>query len=64
MMLKTINKQMDKAMPLITPISVVIGVLLAEHLTDYTFLVPWILAFITFALVIPYDFITSPRGSP
>ncbi|MFD4815957.1 bile acid:sodium symporter family protein [Peribacillus butanolivorans] len=49
MMLKTINKQMDKAMPLITPISVVIGVLLAEHLTDYTFLVPWIFAFITFA---------------
>lgn len=48
-MLKTINEQMDKIMPLITPISVVIGVLLAEHLMDYTFLVPWIFAFITFS---------------
>lgn len=49
MMLKLINEQMDKIMPLITPISVVIGILLAEHLMDYTFLVPWIFAFITFS---------------
>ena len=39
---------MTRIMPLITPISVVIGVLLANHLEDYTFLVPWIFAFITF----------------
>lgn len=49
MMLKTINEQLDKVMPLITPISVIIGVLLSEHLMDYTFLVPWIFAFITFS---------------
>ncbi|MEY8753822.1 bile acid:sodium symporter family protein [Peribacillus frigoritolerans] len=49
MMLKTINEQLDKVMPLITPISVVIGVLWSEHLTAYTFLVPWIFAFITFS---------------
>jgi predicted Na+-dependent transporter len=49
MMLKTINEQLDKVMPLITPISVVIGVLLSEHITAYTFLVPWIFAFITFS---------------
>ncbi|MCF7621054.1 MULTISPECIES: bile acid:sodium symporter family protein [Bacillaceae] len=48
-MLKTINEQLDKVMPLITPISVIIGVLLSEHLMDYTFLVPWIFAFITFS---------------
>lgn len=49
MMLKTINEQLDKVMPLITPISVIIGVLLSVHLMDYTFLVPWIFAFITFS---------------
>ncbi|MDQ7864720.1 hypothetical protein RCO48_37315 [Peribacillus frigoritolerans] len=49
MTLKTINEQLDKVMPLITPISVVIGVLWCKHLMDYTFLVPWIFAFITFS---------------
>lgn len=38
MMLRTINEQLDKVMPFITPISVIIGVLLSEHLMDYTFL--------------------------
>ncbi|MFJ7638839.1 bile acid:sodium symporter family protein [Peribacillus sp. NPDC097225] len=48
MSLQSINTYLNRAMPFITPISVVIGVLLAERLTDYTFLVPWIFAFITF----------------
>lgn len=36
-------------MPLITPTSVVLGVLLSGYLTDFSFLIPWIFAFITFA---------------
>ncbi|SEN26027.1 Predicted Na+-dependent transporter [Mesobacillus persicus] len=36
-------------MPLITPTSVVLGVLFADSLIDFTFLIPWVFAFITFA---------------
>lgn len=43
------NKRLEKLMPIITPTSVVIGVLLADYLADFTNLIPWIFAFITFA---------------
>jgi bile acid:Na+ symporter, BASS family len=36
-------------MPLITPVSVIIGVLFANFFIDFTHLIPWIFAFITFA---------------
>lgn len=48
-MLEVINKKLEKLMPLITPTSVVIGVLFASFFVDYIYLIPWIFAFITFA---------------
>src|SRR4051794_2848023 len=36
-------------MPLITPVSVVIGVLLSAYIKDFSYLIPWIFAFMTFA---------------
>ncbi|MEH7493797.1 bile acid:sodium symporter family protein [Neobacillus niacini] len=48
-MLEKINKQLEKIMPLITPTSVVLGVLLSVYITDFSYLIPWIFAFMTFA---------------
>jgi len=48
-MLQKINKQLEKIMPLITPVSVILGVLLSGYLKDFSFLIPWIFAFMTFA---------------
>ncbi|MCM3569734.1 bile acid:sodium symporter family protein [Neobacillus mesonae] len=48
-MLKKLNKQLEKIMPLITPVSVIAGVLLSTYIKDYSFLIPWIFAFMTFA---------------
>ncbi|MBP2239650.1 putative Na+-dependent transporter [Cytobacillus eiseniae] len=48
-MLQKLNKQLERLMPFITPTSVVIGVLLAGILKDYSFLIPWIFAFMTFS---------------
>ena len=48
-MLQKVNKQLEKIMPLITPVSVVMGVLLSAYLKDFSFLIPWIFAFMTFA---------------
>lgn len=48
MILQKINTLLNRIMPLITPTSVVIGILLADYLNSYTFLVPWIFAFMTF----------------
>lgn len=47
-MLQKINQYLEKALPFMTPTSVVIGILLSTYLIPYTFLVPWIFAFITF----------------
>ncbi|GIO08466.1 hypothetical protein J31TS6_44940 [Brevibacillus reuszeri] len=46
--LAKINKMLEKIMPLLTPSSVVIGVLAGSHLQPYTFLSPWVFAFMTF----------------
>ena len=43
-----INRQLNRSMPFITPCSVGMGVLLANHLTSFSYLVPWIFAFMTF----------------
>lgn len=48
-MLIKLNKQLEKVMPLITPTSVVLGVLLSAYIKDFSFLIPWIFAFMTFA---------------
>jgi predicted Na+-dependent transporter len=48
-MLIKLNKQLEKIMPLITPTSVVLGVLLSAYIKDFSYLIPWIFAFMTFA---------------
>ncbi|GGE34554.1 hypothetical protein GCM10011391_11540 [Pullulanibacillus camelliae] len=47
-MLQSINKQLEKWMPLITPTGVVVGVIGASYLKEFSFLIPWIFAFMTF----------------
>lgn len=49
MLLARINRTMEKFMPLITPTSVLIGILLSSTLSPYTGWVPWIFAFMTFS---------------
>jgi predicted Na+-dependent transporter len=48
-MLQKLNKQLEKVMPLITPSSVLLGVLLSVYIQDFSYLIPWIFAFMTFA---------------
>jgi predicted Na+-dependent transporter len=48
-MLQKLNKQLEKVMPLITPASVLLGVLLSVYIQDFSYLIPWIFAFMTFA---------------
>lgn len=48
-MLARINSTMEKWMPLITPTSVFIGILLSAQLSSFTAWVPWIFAFMTFS---------------
>ncbi|WP_342429751.1 bile acid:sodium symporter family protein [Neobacillus sp. FSL H8-0543] len=48
-MQQKINHLLEKLMPLITPISVVIGVVFSAFLKDFSYLIPWIFAFMTFA---------------
>lgn len=48
-MLQLVNRQLERFMPFITPISVILGVSFADHLLIFSFLIPWIFAFITFS---------------
>jgi bile acid:Na+ symporter, BASS family len=48
-MFQQANKVLEKMMPFITPSSVIIGVLLADSLKSWAYLVPWIFAFMTFS---------------
>ncbi|UQZ32687.1 hypothetical protein C2I18_03400 [Paenibacillus sp. PK3_47] len=48
-MLLALNRKLNRMMPLITPLSVLTGVLCGSALTPYTFLSPWLFAFMTFA---------------
>jgi len=48
-MLQQFNAQLEKRMPIITPVSVILGVLFAHSLHSFAFLVPWLFAFMTFA---------------
>lgn len=55
-MLQTLNRQLNKLMPLITPTSILIGVLCGSKLAPYTYLSPWLFAFMTFAGSISLSF--------
>lgn len=48
-MLATLNRTLEKWMPIITPTSVMVGVILSIWLAPLTYLVPWIFAFMTFS---------------
>lgn len=48
-MLAKINAALDKLMPVITPLSVLLGVLFADLFQSYSFVVPWVFAFMTFS---------------
>lgn len=48
-MLEQINQRLQKMMPIITPISVVLGVIFSTYLQPLAFLVPWLFAFMTFS---------------
>lgn len=48
-MLQKTNHFLEKMMPILTPTSVLLGVLLADGIKFYAFLVPWIFAFMTFS---------------
>ncbi|MGP7816957.1 bile acid:sodium symporter family protein [Niallia sp. 01092] len=47
-MLQSLNAFLGKWMPLLTPTSVIIGVILSSFLHHFSFLVPWIFAAMTF----------------
>ncbi|KKI94008.1 hypothetical protein WQ54_00205 [Bacillus sp. SA1-12] len=48
-MLQTFNRQLERFMPFLTPVSVILGVIFANHLSSLSFLIPWIFAIITFS---------------
>jgi bile acid:Na+ symporter, BASS family len=48
-MLQSINRQLERFMPIITPVSVLIGVFFTDHLIMFSFIIPWVFAFITFS---------------
>jgi bile acid:Na+ symporter, BASS family len=48
-MLYVLNKKLEKLMPVITPSAVVIGVFFAHYLSSFTYIVPWVFAFMTFS---------------
>ncbi|MFD1777670.1 bile acid:sodium symporter family protein [Fredinandcohnia salidurans] len=61
-MLQKLNKKLEKLMPLITPTSVVLGVLLTAYLAPFSYLVPWIFAFITFSGALSSSFSSLKRA--
>jgi len=48
-MLQKLNSKLEKIMPLLTPTSVILGVIFAVYLEGFAFLIPWIFAFMTFS---------------
>ncbi|WP_428908276.1 bile acid:sodium symporter family protein [Niallia sp. Krafla_26] len=47
-MLQKINQRLNQLMPFITPTAVLVGITFSVYLKDFTFLVPWLFAFMTF----------------
>lgn len=48
-MLQKLNAFLESKMPFITPISVLLGVTFASYVDSFSFLVPWLFAFMTFS---------------
>ncbi|AZK48989.1 bile acid:sodium symporter family protein [Paenibacillus lentus] len=48
-MLLSVNRWLNRMMPLITPVSIIIGVICGSRLSSFTYLSPWLFAFMTFA---------------
>lgn len=48
-MLNQLNRFLERAMPLITPTSIILGIILADQLRPYTYIVPWIFFFMSFS---------------
>lgn len=55
-MLETLNKRLTKLMPILTPLSLVLGVIFEDIGAQLTFLVAWLFAFMTFAGSLSLDF--------
>lgn len=55
-MLDSLNKHLQKLMPILTPLSLVIGVLMEDVGGQLVFLVPWAFAFMTFASSLSLNF--------
>lgn len=61
-MLYKLNKMLEKFMPIMIPVSVVIGVLLAALIKDFSFLIPWIFAFMTFSGSLNSNFVSMKQA--
>ncbi|WP_064092906.1 bile acid:sodium symporter family protein [Rossellomorea aquimaris] len=61
-MLQSFNKILEKLMPLITPTAVLIGVIFAHSLEQFTFIVPWVFAFMTFSGSLSSNFTSLKRA--
>lgn len=61
-MLQKVNQILEKMMPLITPLSVLIGVVLATFFIHFTEWVPWIFAFMTFTGALSSSFQSLKRA--
>jgi bile acid:Na+ symporter, BASS family len=48
-MLFKLNKHLEKLMPILTPTSLLLGILMSVSMVEFSFLIPWIFAFCTFA---------------
>jgi predicted Na+-dependent transporter len=53
---------LEKFMPIMIPVSVVIGVLLAVYIKDFSFLIPWIFAFMTFSGSLNSNFVSMKQA--
>ena len=61
-MLQAFNKRLEKLMPFITPTAVLIGVVFANHLASFTYIVPWVFAFMTFSGSLSSNFSSLQRA--
>jgi len=48
-MLNKLNRALEKALPLLTPASVLLGICLGGAIDEYRWLAPWVFAFMTFS---------------
>jgi predicted Na+-dependent transporter len=61
-MLYKLNKMLEKFMPIMIPVSVLIGVLLSVYIKDFSFLIPWIFAFMTFSGSLNSNFVSMKQA--